>query len=121
MENKEVAAALRMYNATLTTLYGNPIDDGLFMMAASIIDDMTDKLETACHQLITIQKQLEQVKRERDDIARMEDDCPHCAHRNEHPADCDFNCLSCETPCICRECYNGSNFEWSGAEGGTAE
>ena len=99
--------------------------------AADLIESLTAELEEAklthrtehcdaadydCVELGRLRKELEQVKKERDNVARREDDCPHCAHRDEAPTDCDLKCLRCENPCICYKCRDGDKFEWRGVQ-----
>jgi len=39
--------------------------------------------------------------------------CGACMHISYDP-DCDCECLTCERECPCRNCRNGSKFEWRG-------
>lgn len=127
MTQQEIIKALR--NGLTAT-------PALMDAAADLIEALTAELEEArlthrtehcdaadydCVELGRLRKELEQVKRERDDIARLEDDCPHCAHRDEAPTDCDLECLRCENPCICYKCRDGDRFEWCGVQEGGAE
>lgn len=49
-------------------------------------------------------------------------ECRQCVHRKEDDStDCiaaDYDCLNCAGDCICKNCINGSNWQWSGLANG---
>lgn len=58
---------------------------------------------------------------ERDLASCLAENCTYCRHNGDNP-DCDCECLECRLSCYCRDCVNGSKFQWRGldlaAEGG---
>lgn len=49
--------------------------------------------------------------------------CEHCMHAADI-GDCEkgnYECKSCTQPCACKECVNGSNWSWKGADYGTTD
>lgn len=48
------------------------------------------------------------------DLATCIDCCDVCAHSRDEESDCDCECESCLADCPCKDCKNGSKFEWRG-------
>ena len=72
-----------------------------------------------------LQKQIEELKRERElliGIIASDGDCDYCIHGGrDHLPPCiekdrkaEINCEMCELDCPCKDCRNGSCFEWNG-------
>ncbi|WP_298034353.1 hypothetical protein [uncultured Dysosmobacter sp.] len=51
---------------------------------------------------------------ERDLASCLSENCTYCRHNGDNP-ECDCECLECRLPCYCRDCVNGSKFQWRGA------
>lgn len=43
------------------------------------------------------------------------DVCYICKHFDSNP-ECDCECDSCKKPCACNSCFDGSRWEWRGAQ-----
>jgi len=54
-------------------------------------------------------------KLERDLASCLVENCTYCLHNGDNP-ECDCECLECQLSCYCRDCVNGSKFQWRGLD-----
>ena len=76
-----------------------------------------------CRERDELKAQLAQVTAERDaaveDLRSPLDNCKVCRHGNDaFPGGCDGDCMECGLDCFCKDCRNGSKFEWRGVQEG---
>lgn len=99
---------------------GAGVDPAEYAAVCKERDDLRPAYDGAQLALKALNEKLAEVTAERDaavdDMRGMLDNCKACLHAHDAPADCDFECLSCEKKCACADCRDGICFEWRGAK-----
>lgn len=79
--------------------------------AKSELEAAVRETETARKDSADLRLQLEAMEK---DLSACIDCCDVCAHSRDEESDCDCECESCLADCACKDCKNGSKFEWRG-------